>query len=354
VPAAVSTTERQVEHVRGLRYLHPVAVDAVTHRELARRITELFDQSFPATLYQRRTLAWRTMQVIPPTADIRRALRTYISSQVVGFYDTQSKQLVFIGSSHPNLIERITLAHELTHALDDQHFDLRRLDRLSNACADERVQAASGAVEGSAQFFMCRVAERYSGGLPGCGLVGGGASGVPRFIEEQTLWPYTAGLPFIRSVYARGGLRAVDRALRHLPVSTEQVMHPARYPADAPVRVDVPNVTAGLGSGWRDLDVMEVGEEWLHAMLDLRLDFATTARAAAGWDGGTYRAWTDGHHIAVEMVTRWDTQADAAQFAGAFSKWVGSGQFASARSLGATVTVLFASDRHTFDTFPFA
>ena len=67
--------------------------------------------------------------------------------RVVGYYDTLSKQLVFLGSSDPSPGERVTLAHELTHALEDQHFDLSRIDRMLAACDDEAFQAALAVVE---------------------------------------------------------------------------------------------------------------------------------------------------------------------------------------------------------------
>ena len=86
----------------------------------------------------------------------------------------------------------------------------------------------------------------------------------------------------------------MDEALTTFPVSTEQILHPERWPNDVPQPVDVPDLGPALGAGWRDLDVMTVGEAWLQLMLALRLDAGDAERAAAGWDGGIYRAWTDG------------------------------------------------------------
>ena len=89
-------------------------------------------------------------------------------------------------------------------------------------------------------------------------------------------------------------------------------MHPERYPNDTPQPVDVPDLGPALGDGWRDLDVMTVGEVWLQLMLELRLDADDAGRAAAGWDGGIYRAWTDGTQTAVVLRTVWDSTEDAA------------------------------------------
>ena len=77
----------------------------------------------------------------------------------------------------------------------------------------------------------------------------------------------------------------MNGALKRFPVSTEQVLHPDRFPSDRPTAVDVLDLSDELGPGWGDLDVMEVGEAWLSTMLGLRLSSSVAEGAAAGWDG---------------------------------------------------------------------
>ena len=146
--------------------------------------------------------------------------------------------------------------------------------------------------------------------------------GVPPFMIDLQLWPYTAGQAFITELEARGGVDEVDEALRTFPTTTEQILHPERYPDDVPSRLDVPDLSDALGDGWGDLDVMQVGEAWLAAMLGLRLDSATAEAAAAGWDGGLYRAFTDGDDAAVVLATAWDSRADADAFEQAVREWL--------------------------------
>jgi hypothetical protein len=89
--------------------------------------------------------------------------------------------------------------------------------------------------------------------------------------------------------------------------------------------VNVPDLTSELGSEWGDLDVMQVGEAWFQAMLGLRLDDATAEAAATGWDGGIYRAFTDGRDAVVVFETAWDSQPDADAFAQAMQEWLDAG-----------------------------
>jgi hypothetical protein len=347
-PPAIADVERQVQTVRGLSWRRPVAVDPVTRARIASKLTRAFDATYPRAYYARRTLAWRVLGVIPAGADLRRSLLRFQTGQVIGYYDPDTGRLVYVGSPDPSFEERFTLAHELTHAMDDQHFDLSRLDPLADHCQDERFQAALGAVEGSAQYFAYRTVLRYPGSdVPAVGGgAGGSLAGVPPFLVAMELWPYTAGQEFMTAMDARGGISAIDGALRRLPASTEQVMHPERYPYDVPTPVNVPDLAPTLGPGWRDLDVMQVGEEFLNAMLALRLDPGTAAAAAAGWDGGLYRAWTDGAGVASVVSTVWDTTGDARAFAQAARDWLGGGDTVGAvlADHGTRVVLGFASD----------
>jgi hypothetical protein len=354
VPQSIRRVEQEVQAVRGLRYLHPVAVAPVTQAQLVRGIDQSFDHSYPAGLYGRRGRVWQVIGVIPKDVDLRDALHQFLSTQVVGYYDPTTGQLVFVGTSTPSALQRLALAHELTHADDDQHFDLNRVNGIENRCQDERQMAALGAIEGSAQFFMFRVGQRFFSIGDSISVLFQGSSpppGVPPFLQDILLWPYLDGVRFVASLDARGGLAEVNGAIRNLPLSTEQVIHPDRYPSDAPTVVEVPDLGPRLGTGWRDLDVMDVGEAWLDAMISpSATPVATTPKGdpAAGWDGGQYRAWSRGSHVAVVLQTVWDSRDAARSFAAQAARWMGGRRDAEAGVSGENVTLLFASDRATF------
>ncbi|HJY33047.1 MAG TPA: hypothetical protein VJ573_09115, partial [Actinomycetota bacterium] len=78
-------------------------------------------------------------------------------------------------------------------------------------------------------------------------------------------------------------------------------------------------------------------------------DGSQAGAAAAGWDGGTYRAWSNGTDTAVELSTVWDTAHDAEEFAASMGEWIeqGDGSATVLDPEGKAVTVLFASDAAT-------
>ena len=346
-PAAIAEVEHQVETVRGLTYDRPVNIEPITAREMDRRLSDYFDAYYPKRFYARRSDAWATIGAIPRDVGILEALNNYQQGQVLGYYNSQNEELVYTGDAELDRIEHFVLAHELTHAIDDQHFDLDRLDDMVVHCDDEIFQAALGVVEGSANHFATQVLLRYPAAAPGSIPAGGSTGKVPPLISELQAYPYTVGQRFVDALADQGGPAAVNRALQTFPTTTEQVLHPSKFPGDAAKPVEVPDFAPTLGRGWRDHDVMVVGEMWLKALLDLRLDDATASAAAAGWGGGTYRAWSDGTDVAVIMSTVWDTPADAKEFSDALAHWLsrGSGPGLVLKADGTRVNAGFASSK---------
>ncbi|HLB61983.1 MAG TPA: hypothetical protein VJN50_04520 [Actinomycetota bacterium] len=350
VPPSIREVVRDVEDARGLELLEPVAVDVVTRERLAELLHRESERSLPEGFLERKSLAWATISALPSGTSIKQAVQEFTEGQVIGFYVPESGKLVFIGTEDLDPVAYVTLAHELTHAIEDQHFDLDRLDDLDEECRDEAVSAAIAVVEGSAQLYSIRAAQQNLTPeeiLSIAGIDVPSFGDVPPFIVQLELWPYTAGLGFATVASASGEL---DGALEEFPVSTEQIIHPERWPNDAPQALDVTDLGPELGQGFEDLDVQEVGEQWLQILLGLRLDAEEAREAAAGWDGGLYRAWSDGDAVAVLMETVWDRPEDASQFAEAIEDWLGEGDRPGfVELLASRVTVGFASDGATLE-----
>jgi hypothetical protein len=323
-PPAIEEVADQLESVRGLEFERPVNVEPITEAEMDRRLSDYFDTYYPERYYERRSDAWQTIGVLPGDVTYLEALDAYQQGQVLGFYNSQNEELVYTGDADLDRIEQFVLAHELTHAIDDQHFDLDRLDDLVLRCEDEAFEAALGIVEGSANHFATQVIIQFPNADIGS-IPEGGAGEVPPFIVEIQAYPYTAGQRFADELSDANGPSAIDDALDTFPTTTEQVLHPAKFPDEEGVSVDVADFAPTFGPDWRDLDAMVVGELWLRAMLHLRLSDGVAETAAAGWDGGTYRAWRDGDDVAVIMSTVWDTPKDAQEFSDALELWVSRG-----------------------------
>jgi hypothetical protein len=142
---------------------------------------------------------------------------------------------------------RSVIAHEVVHALQDEHFDLRHGAFAAHPGDHDGELAALALVEGDATDIQSRyVASLSAGDLVGelartLGAVPQGtAAKTPPYLERQLLFPYTAGESFVRALRARGGQRLLDRAFAHPPRTSAAVLDPARFIAGDPPPQAVP------------------------------------------------------------------------------------------------------------------
>lgn len=248
-------------------------------------------------------------------------------SQVAGLYDSKTKELYVVsrgGELGP--LEKTAFAHEYTHALQDQAFDLESFG-LGQVGEGDRSYARLALVEGDATLLMTLWQLEHLTQQEFVDLLGRAMDPeatrileeMPQALVQALLFPYTSGMTFVQCLHADGGWAAVDDAFGDPPASTEQVLHPELYAAgQAPIEVDLPDdLAARLGEGWT------VGLEDTLGELQLRLWMEWAGgggggpvdAAAAGW-GGDRSALLDGPDgaFAIVMATEWDSPADAAEF----------------------------------------
>jgi hypothetical protein len=123
----------------------------------------------------------------------------------------------------------------------------------------------------------------------------------------------------------------VDEVYRNPPLSTEQILHPRRYPDDVPIVLELPALDGVLPSEWREIERSTLGEWQLNMMLSQFLPSVTVDRAVDGWGGDSYIAiWDDAlDRSAIVLVTAWDTNSDATHFYNAMREY-GEERFSSA------------------------
>jgi hypothetical protein len=143
----------------------------------------------------------------------------------------------------------------------------------------------------------------------------------PPVLAHELEFPYVGGLAFVQSLYENGGFAAVDQAWQNLPQSTEQILHPDRYLAgDTPQIVALEPLTSTLGNGWQLVDEDSLGEFYLREYLSQQIDDNQLETAATGWGGDRYAVYWNEEEESTVMVLklRWDTPADAEEFAAAY------------------------------------
>ncbi len=249
---AVRAVQRDVAELRDLEFERRVPVTVESPDKLAKRLLRALAEETDADELRRQGRAMELLGELPPGTDLPRLINRVQAESVLGFYlpGRPPKGGLYVRSSRGlDPYAKIILAHELTHAVTDQRFDLTRADRLAAATArEDELAAYSGLVEGDATLTMQRYlaerltpAEQASAGVAAATERTPQRDAAPAVIRESMLFPYQEGLRFVRTLYQQGGWAAVNRAYRDPPTSTEQLLHPERYlgDRDQPQTVDV-------------------------------------------------------------------------------------------------------------------
>lgn len=324
-PAYLRQILREVSQVRNLTLdgrLRARRVDADT---LADKVGEAFDDLDATEILadQRLLIALR---LASDDIDLAAVLEDLYREQVRGLY-VPEEQTLYVprdGSQRPGA--RATAAHEITHALQDEAFDLEML-------LDEREDDSEGAlaltalVEGDAvltqQLWM---QSHLTGEEQQEALSEGGASGdtlanVPEYLRASLFFPYQQGAQFVVALWQEGGFAAVDDAYRNPPTTTEQILHPEKYrEGEGAADVDAPRRP---GSRWERAAEYELGEfDLFHIFAPLGHETATAV--SEGWGGGAIRSWHRGDDTAVGATVAFDTTADANEACQALPRWYAS------------------------------
>jgi len=337
----------RVEELRGLRFRAPVPIHAAGDSAMQAQMRAQMRRFYPLEALRDEATASVQLGLWPADRDLLASMEAVLDEQVAGYYDTDLDAFFvaerFVGDMLP-----IIMAHELTHALDDQHYSIDSL--IADVMADnDRVTALASVVEGSGMLIMSRymIEEMIAGRLSTEALsqyqkseMGRSARllEAPPILQRDLLAPYILGMVFM----LRGDLErlqtgfdagAIDSVFADLPQSSEQLLHPEKYwdraQRDDPTPMPDPDLARHLGKDWRKRAQGTLGELRLAQLVgastpdlesqSLQDPAAWTHPAAAGWDGDRWQLYTSGKDTATVLTTIWDTEADAEEFAAAIA-----------------------------------
>lgn len=324
--------EANVIELRGLEPLTPITPTLLATEELRERLQADLEAEVTPAETQDDVVALSAFDFVEPDFDLYNFTLNLYSEQIAGFYDPETGEFVVISDDN-NLdpLEQSTHAHEFVHALQDQYY---ALELLEDSELDSEAQAALRALaEGDA--FLTQLLFEESGYFSEAEQAEINQlrneaptevyDAAPAALQASFVFPYTAGINFVVTLYRQGGFAAVDAAWADPPQSTEHILHPDRYLAgdDVPQLVSLTPLTATLGAGWRRVDEDILGEFFLRLYLGQELDEETVDTAATGWGGDHYAVYWDEAEGDVVMVLRlaWDTTADSEEFTLAYQEY---------------------------------
>lgn len=339
----IESIEDFVEEVRGLEPLEDIDRRFPARADAVEQVKALYESEIPPELRQRLDRFYVAFDFLPPGSDYIDLYLSALEVQIGGFYNSVTKEMntLLLNGGEPGdelpLLEQIIYAHEFTHALQDQHFDLTELDLLT-ADKPDQAQAVLALIEGDASLVMNLYMQALSARNPlgtTMQLLAQGFStntlflppDLPDIITAELLSSYTDGAAFVGAIMADGGLEAVNAAFEpdNLPQSTEQILHPQKY-LDGEGPMTVMLNAPDLDPAWETIWDTTFGEFYLREYLRTQVPRRQAATAAAGWGGDHYQIYhnTETDQLAWLMHIEWDSAKDADEFTDAYVDFLAS------------------------------
>jgi hypothetical protein len=321
----IARTLTRVSALRQVEATRAVPGKTLPRGQLIARVKEHVAREIPPDAIEKEGLILRLFGFVPDQFDYAKEMFALLESNLAGFYEPEDGTMYMAGDLD-GLNAEATLAHELVHALQDQHWDLKKRSKYrpgesdkssalaalaegdaTSAMADyvvAKMDASKTALDVSEDLFTEQVLGTVSGG-PG--------TNTPHVMKTSLIAPYVDGLVFVNALRRKGGWTLVNRAWSDIPKTTEQILHVEKWEAKEPaVEVGAPTAAA-LGPGWVKADEDTYGEQGVRLMFEEWMSLNDAKVAASAWGGDRGTLVTNGAKAALALRIRYDDAPGAAR-----------------------------------------
>jgi hypothetical protein len=322
----------EVAKLRGLKLKKKLRRETIDTAALRERLITRFGEEYTADEIAGQQVSLERWGLIAGDVVVRDLLLDILTEQIAGFYD-RTDRVLYIAERERDGGGDLLMAHEIVHALQDQHFDLDKLTDLPHTEGDA-LQARHALIEGDGVVTSYELMLAREGIAPPWGMDDAvtmmtktieASSGherldqAPLVVRDLLLFPYSRGMRFVAALRARHPWKKVDAAFKKPPASTEQVLHPELYLAGEEPHTVTAATPAAL-SGWRTRHATVWGEAgWSVLLRQHGVALARAETAAAGWGGDRVVVYSPaGKDRARDSIgvglTSWDADIDAMEF----------------------------------------
>ncbi|MBS1786847.1 MAG: hypothetical protein JST85_03955 [Acidobacteria bacterium] len=327
----------EVSKLRGLKILSPVKSGAKSRAEIEQEIILGFEEESTPEEIEATNKTLIAYGLVPKDFKYREFMIRLMTEQVAGFYRPKTKEL-FLADWNDLEQQKPVMAHELQHALQDQHFNLMRFEKWPSGDGD-RETAIHALIEGDATALMYNYQLKPMGSditkLPS---IAGFADqslaqaereqqkvflSAPMALRESLMFSYIYGATFVQEMLKKRGWAGVSQAFTDLPQSTEQIIHFEKYVAgELPIKVELPDISKMIGADWKRVDADVNGEFGYTLILTEFIGKKEARQAAAGWSGDQSVLYENAKtgQLLLTHLSKWDTEKDAAEFFRAYAE----------------------------------
>lgn len=334
-----------VERSRGLKFKSKVEIKISNKKEVKQFLEENIARELPPEELQKMNELLVFVGLLEPGIDLKKELVNFVGEAGAGFYDQYGKRLILVEEVasksgllafvvRRDIMNELILAHELTHAIDDQNFDLQKTmerykDNDDAATAMHWVEEGASTIVGFAHLlqkpstdervlaivrqFNSMNTMSFKSEYPD----------TPEVLKDVLLSPYEKGSNFVMyHLKTSKGWDNVNEMYSGKPISTEMILHPERSNMKGylPIEVKLPELPKATVGSLEKMEDNVTGEFMTHLILERFVSWEEARRASDGWGGDLYAIYnTKGkpRKFLMWWLSKWDTEKDAVEFSSA-------------------------------------
>lgn len=318
--AEVARAIPMIEKATALKFKSPPKVETRSKEQVREFVVKQFIDSLALRDIAGQEAAYKRLGMIPDTLKLQPFLTSLLEEQIVGYYDPRTKVLYVVDGAPKDMAE-LTITHELVHTLQDQYISLDSVQKIRDD--NDRLTSAQAVFEGQAVYEQIsimlggtniainlpvgwdRIREMIRENQSSMPIF----AGAPMVIQETLIFPYLSGAEFYRNYKERKPGASI---YSDMPVSTEQIVHPAAFFAtrDKPTRVSLGTLANATKAYDNDLGEFET-RLFLYQHLK---DDNEARRGATGWDGDRYAVVNTPQGQGIVWLSVWDSPVEAGEF----------------------------------------
>lgn len=304
--------------------------------EVKQYLLDTIKSKIPPRRMKMEGVIYRVLGFIPDDFEYEQGLVQLYLDQLGGYYDPEKDHFV-MAAWLPAIMQVPVAVHELTHALQDQYFELSSFTDVNKYSSDELL-ARSALIEGDATAVMIDYSRLKVGQSPiakdadvtaimmqnllGTSLFSG-MNQIPESLKLTLLFPYTSGLRFAHTLLRKGDYQELTKAFAKPPRSTEEILHPEKYYIQKQDFLELENPKSKYAEQNREILFEDtLGEFSISALFaGFIKNKAEVAEIASGWGGDrivVYQATDNSYEL--HWITHWDTESDSTAFYQAYKK----------------------------------
>jgi hypothetical protein len=326
---------QNMSEITGLSLVTPLKKTLRSRDEIRAYVIRQMDEDKDVAQRYADSKSAEAFGLLPKNFDLDAFMVELLTEQIAGLYDPKAHEF-YIADWIPLQSQREVMAHELTHALEDQHFQIEPWLKAARPNDDAEL-AREAFLEGSATAAMVdyllheqglnmsfmKMPEFDPSTLVGELETSPNLKKAPPFIKDSLIFPYFAGMTFTAAAFKPAGWSSIGKVFANPPGSTQQIMHPALYKSShLPEKVELPSIETKLGKQWKKLDDNLMGE---FGWLEVFKQFLGEERAkplAAAWEGDRYQLFENQQSKRLLLICRLHlaNEEKAARFFGQYSE----------------------------------